>query len=236
MGYARVLGPLDVKIATKLVRNKADDPPVRGKQKISEGAPTNGDRATFTVNKELLYDGKGKSNTIGDNLSNESNMGSGDVDSCEGLEAPCVNETGEAITGDMRKIMRRDNKQCKQQLKLQQKIVQQWSIQGTFGPIATGPPTEPLSTYRNSMCPTGRALHHPVAEMLNQWATFGCPTHTGQPWSKRKCGRQSREGPTNRRCHQPRSSILPRRRTRKYGPIRPALYCGTTSKMTHPHS
>ncbi len=112
-----MLGPLDVKIATKLVWNKADDPPVRGKQKILEGAPTNGDRATFTVNKELLYDGKGKSNTIGDNLSNESNTGSGDDDSCEGLEAPCVNETGEAITGDMRKIMRRENKQRKRQLK-----------------------------------------------------------------------------------------------------------------------
>ncbi len=34
------------------------------------------------------------------------------------------------------------------------------------------------------MCPSGRALHHPAAELLNQWATFGCPTHTGQPWTK----------------------------------------------------
>jgi hypothetical protein len=34
------------------------------------------------------------------------------------------------------------------------------------------------------MCPTGRALHHPAAELLNQWATFGCPTNAGNPWSK----------------------------------------------------
>ncbi len=34
------------------------------------------------------------------------------------------------------------------------------------------------------MCPTGCALHHPAAELLNQWATFGFPTNTGNPWSK----------------------------------------------------
>jgi hypothetical protein len=38
--------------------------------------------------------------------------------------------------------------------------------------------------HRNSMCPTRHALLHPAAGLLKQWATFGCPTHTGQPWSK----------------------------------------------------
>jgi hypothetical protein len=45
------------------------------------------------------------------------------------------------------------------------------------------------------MCPTGRALHHPAAEMLNQWATFGCPTHTGQPWSKEEIWAAVARGP-----------------------------------------
>ncbi len=34
------------------------------------------------------------------------------------------------------------------------------------------------------MCPRGRALAHPAAGLLTEWATMGCPTHTGQPWTK----------------------------------------------------
>ncbi len=108
-----MLGPLDVKIATKLVKNNADDTPGRVKRKISEGVQKHVTEETFAVNKELLYEGQGKSTTVGDNLSNESHMESGGDNNREGLEAPCINETGEAITGDMRKIMRRENKQCK---------------------------------------------------------------------------------------------------------------------------
>ncbi len=84
------------------------------------------------MNKELLYEGQGKSTTVGDNLSNESHMESGGDDNPEGLEAPCINKTGEAITGDMRKIMRRDNKQRKQRLKLEQNSAKQWAVQGTL--------------------------------------------------------------------------------------------------------
>ncbi len=34
------------------------------------------------------------------------------------------------------------------------------------------------------MCPTGRALSHPSPVLLTKWATFGCPTHMGQPWTR----------------------------------------------------
>ncbi len=36
------------------------------------------------------------------------------------------------------------------------------------------------------MCPTGRALNHPAAKLLWDWATFGCPTQTGRQWTKEK--------------------------------------------------
>ena len=36
------------------------------------------------------------------------------------------------------------------------------------------------------MCPTGRALAHPAAGLLAEWATLHCPTYTGQPWTKGK--------------------------------------------------
>jgi hypothetical protein len=34
------------------------------------------------------------------------------------------------------------------------------------------------------MCPTERALEHPAAPLLSKRAQFGCPTKTGQPWTK----------------------------------------------------
>jgi hypothetical protein len=33
------------------------------------------------------------------------------------------------------------------------------------------------------MCPAGLALHHPAAELLKEWASYGCPTRTGRPWA-----------------------------------------------------
>ena len=33
------------------------------------------------------------------------------------------------------------------------------------------------------MCPSGLALCHPAADLLREWATYGCPTNTGTPWT-----------------------------------------------------
>jgi hypothetical protein len=38
--------------------------------------------------------------------------------------------------------------------------------------------------YRNKMCLTGIATLHPAGEMLAEGSQLGCPTKTGQPWSK----------------------------------------------------
>ncbi len=45
------------------------------------------------------------------------------------------------------------------------------------------------------MCPMGRALQHPAAELLKDWATVGCPTKTGKPWSKTKIWEAVEQGP-----------------------------------------
>jgi hypothetical protein len=34
------------------------------------------------------------------------------------------------------------------------------------------------------MCPSGLALHHPAADLLAEWATYGCATRTGKRWTK----------------------------------------------------
>jgi hypothetical protein len=45
------------------------------------------------------------------------------------------------------------------------------------------------------MCPNGQALHHPAAKLLKDWATFGCPTKTGKPWSKSEICKAIERGP-----------------------------------------
>jgi len=41
----------------------------------------------------------------------------------------------------------------------------------------------PLAEHRGEMCPSGLALCHPAADLLHEWATYGCPTNTGTPWT-----------------------------------------------------
>jgi hypothetical protein len=45
------------------------------------------------------------------------------------------------------------------------------------------------------MCPTGQALSHPAAGLLTKRATFGCPTHTGLPWTREEIWEAVARGP-----------------------------------------
>jgi hypothetical protein len=49
--------------------------------------------------------------------------------------------------------------------------------------------------YKNSMCPTGLALAHPAALTLQEYATYGCPAKTGQPWTKAEIWEAVERGP-----------------------------------------
>ncbi len=57
----------------------------------------------------------------------------------------------------------------------------QWTMcQGEFDLPS---PLTPLASHQGEMCPSGLALHHPAAGLLKEWATYGCPTCTGKPWT-----------------------------------------------------
>jgi hypothetical protein len=34
------------------------------------------------------------------------------------------------------------------------------------------------------LCPQGLAMNHPAGALLQEYATYGCPTKTGAPWKK----------------------------------------------------
>jgi hypothetical protein len=51
----------------------------------------------------------------------------------------------------------------------------------TYGGAMKLPPLHPgPAQFRNAMCPSKLALHHPAADLLLQYATRGCPIQTGQ--------------------------------------------------------
>jgi hypothetical protein len=45
------------------------------------------------------------------------------------------------------------------------------------------------------MCPTGIATSHPAGAFLAEWATMGCPTRTGRPWTKEETWEAVERGP-----------------------------------------
>ncbi len=80
-------------------------------------------------------------------------------------------------------------------LKGAQTIGSQWATHRAKTPPTSAPTIQPPKVYRNSICPSGRALTHPAAGLLNEWATLGCPTSTGKPWTKDEMWEAVARGP-----------------------------------------
>jgi len=150
-----------------------------------------------------MYGGQGK-NTNNFNLtpvSNKTNDASSATNvadlviSTEGLNQPRLDETNAEVTGDDKHKLRKQNKKRKQQRRAVQLPQSHWiQHKGQVAYNAT-PLSRARRTYRNSMCPTGRALTHPAAEILREWATFGCPTQTGRNWTREEMWEAVERGP-----------------------------------------
>ena len=105
------------------------------------------------------------------------------------------NRPTSVVLSEAKKQMHRENKQRRQALRAEQTLISPWTqYQGLVDTIT---PTDHTACppHRNSMCPNGLALQHPAAELLKDWATFGCPTHTGTPWSKEEMWEAVTRGP-----------------------------------------
>ena len=98
-----------------------------------------------------------------------------------GLLAPRLNNTA-SVTGATTQTLRIENKRRRKLQQAEQPKQQWWNTyRGTF--TIPEPRTKPHATYRNNMCPRGLALNHPAADHLLEYASKGCPTHTGAPWT-----------------------------------------------------
>ena len=98
------------------------------------------------------------------------------------LEAPVLNN-GLRVTGESTHVLRKENKHRRKVKQLGQHNEPDWwtTYNGLFSLPAQKPRPE---HYRNNMCPANLALDHPAADLLLEYATKGCPTNTGAPWSR----------------------------------------------------
>jgi hypothetical protein len=124
------------------------------------------------------------------NLGEDNNMRETDL---SGLELPTLEKTGGVVTGADTPQHRIENKQKRKAKLAAQPITTQWTIYK--GEFDLPQPLPSLSEHSGEMCPSGLALHHPVANLLKEWATYGCPTKTGKARSKSQMQEAVDQGP-----------------------------------------
>ncbi len=120
---ARVLGPLDCTIAKKLA-HRGQDMGNTTSTNVAEGGlePTRdaGKKTPFKLSGELLYGGQGKDNSLvtSDCIDNtlfgcEVRHDQREASNMEGLCPPRLELTGDSVQGDMKKVLRKENMQCR---------------------------------------------------------------------------------------------------------------------------
>ena len=112
-----------------------------------------------------------------------------------GLDQPRLLASNSVVLGEAKNQMHRENKQHQQVLRAGQPLISPWTQHQ--GLMYTITPTDHAACplHQNSMYPNGRALQHPAANLLKEWATFGCPTQTGKPWLKEEMWEAVARGP-----------------------------------------
>jgi hypothetical protein len=202
---AAVLRPLLCAWAAKLERQTRcpiDTAKATGKGPIVVEPPrTTSNERVFKLTGEPLYGGKGKHSGLTSNgrdtalsgvcidaedISQPDKHDDNQVligNEFKGLQQPCLQGTKSVVRGEDKTIMWRENKLRRQELRAEQPLISPWARYEGEAPAICPTDHAACPPHRNSMCPVGRALKHPAAKVLKEWATFGCPTRTGKPWT-----------------------------------------------------
>ncbi len=99
-----------------------------------------------------------------------------------GLNLPRLEATGEPITGASKKWIYAENRKRRRALQQAEQATPLWTMHNGTRILPAQAANKSRPTYRNSMCPAGLAAEHPAAAILMEWAQFGCPAKTGEPW------------------------------------------------------
>lgn len=175
---AAALRPMDAAIAHKFIHTL---PVAEGPQRSNghhivtrDETPT----TTFQPGTELLYGGQGKI-TSTNNLIQLNDIRESEANNIPpdygGLAEPRLDDTDKEVTGDAKGLLCKQNKKQKQRQKAAQIQQSQWTVHTGQVSNNNTPIPRTREQYRNKMCPTGRAVHHPAFRILRDWATYGCP-------------------------------------------------------------
>ena len=90
--------------------------------------------------------------------------------------------SGESVTGANKRQWKKVTKRRRRDLQMKQRVESCWtSHDASFtDEISRKSPCD----YRGGMCPSNLALHHPAADLLQQYSTEGCPVDTGRHWTR----------------------------------------------------
>ncbi len=132
--------------------------------------------------RPLLNGGEGKLPTNNKTIDIKIEVIPTEEKSFAGLKPPMLDSTGGMVTSaDTQKHRIKNRRKWKATLATQA-ATSQWTIY--HGEFELPPLMTPLEQHHEEICPSGLALFHPAAELLKEWATYGCLTQTGQPWTQ----------------------------------------------------
>jgi len=169
--------------------------------KEEKGTKSADGRGIFKKKTEQVTDCQGKSN-INNNTKNVSiptTMGTMGQEASQsemmrGLEPPRLNEGDRTVVGEDIKRLRIENKQRKRERKAAQLPYSQWKAHKGEGTLRNRREGD-RKPYQDAMCPTGQALGHPAAQLLQEYAHMGCPVRTGRPWTRDMMEEAVQRGP-----------------------------------------
>jgi hypothetical protein len=165
---------------------------------------TNGNNGNGRVlPRVLLDDGQGKSNSDMDISSGDSEKGhrvEGGFETATRehilLCPPVIEATGSIATGATTSALRKQNKVPRINTLLSQPTSSQWTVHhGNTILSEEHWDLRPNAAEVREMNPQGLALWHETAELLEDWAQFGCPTRTGRDWSLSETEAAIKRGP-----------------------------------------
>jgi hypothetical protein len=125
------------------------------------------------------------------------------------LLPPIINAMGHIATGATTELLRKQNKQQRKKLLLQQPIKTQWEQHHgeTLLPKDHWEHRHKTAEARE-MAPQGLALEHEAATILEDWEKFGCPTKMGRDWTLNETKQRSIADDTNPRSNRKQSLTL----------------------------
>jgi hypothetical protein len=117
----------------------------------------------------------------------------GGFEQLEGRQPPVLRTTGLLVTGADTDKLRLQNKRQQHELQDRQSPQSYWTSH--TGDAVLPHKDKCPGTYLSEMCPAGIATSHPAGALLAEWATMGCPTRTGRPWTKEEIWEVVKRGP-----------------------------------------